>query len=93
MKRESKPLPRIHIVAREYDEFGRPELVLHPQTGQPISVDPLNPTEVPYTDFWARRLVDRSVTVVPLVQEKRTKRKPTQRPVETDEPAALPVKE
>jgi hypothetical protein len=84
-KPQAPPPPRYQIVAREHDDFGRPELVLDPVTKLPVSTDPENPTSVVMNDWWARRLADRSVTVISVQQptEQRAEAKPKGKPSKT----------
>jgi len=75
-KRQMPPPQRYQVVAREHDEFGRVELTIDPKTKQPVSTDPKAPTEIAMDDFWARRLADRSITVVSVgsAQEQRQRK-------------------
>jgi hypothetical protein len=72
--RQKPPPPRTLIVAREHDDFGRPLLVLDPVSKQRISTDVENPTSVVMNEWWARRLADRSITVVPAPPEEPPKK-------------------
>jgi hypothetical protein len=67
------PPPRVKIIALEHDERGRELLVIDPKTKRPIPSD--KPTEVAMDDYWARRLIDRSVEVYQKPAARRTRKK------------------